>query len=67
MKYSLTWEKKQLSWAKNHRSPNKMNPKRLTLRDIIIKVAKIKDKKNFKSNKIKAISYIQGNYNENLS
>ena len=43
------------------RVPNKVDAKRSTPRHIIIKMPKVKDKeKNLKSNKRKAVSYLQG-------
>ena len=39
------------------RIPNKMNPKRTTLKHII-KMPTVEDKENFKSNKRKAVSYL---------
>ena len=42
------------------RVPNKMDPKRPTLRHIVIKMPNVKDKENLKSSKRKAVSYLQG-------
>ena len=43
------------------RVPNKMNPRRPTLRHIIIKMLKVKDEReNLKSSKRIAVSYLQG-------
>ena len=43
------------------RVPNKMNTKRLTPRHIMIKMSKVKEKReNLKSSKRKAVSYLQG-------
>ena len=39
--------------------PGRINPRRNTLRHIVIKLTKIKDKKNIKSNKGKATNNIQ--------
>ena len=47
------------------RVPNKMNPKRLTPRYIIIKMEKVKD--NLKSHKIKTVSYLQGSSHKNVN
>ena len=46
MKTSLTWERKQTARCRKQREsvPNKMNPKKSTPRNVIIKIAKIKDK-----------------------
>ena len=41
---SLTWERKQTSRSRNHRVPNRSNPKRTIPGHIIIKLTKIKDK-----------------------
>ena len=42
------------------RVPNTLDPKRTTPRHIIIKMSKFKDKKNLKSSKRKAVSYLPG-------
>ena len=42
-------------------SPNKRIPKRPTLRHIIIKMPKVKDKDNLKSGNRKAASYLHAN------
>ena len=42
-----------------HKIPNKMNPKRLTARCIIIKMAKIKDMREYLKKKWKPTSYIK--------
>ena len=49
------------------RVPNKMDPKRTTLRHIIIKMAKVKDKENLKSSKRKAESYLQRSSHKTIS
>ena len=49
------------------RVPNKMDPKRTTLRHIIIKMAKVKDKENLKSSKRKAESYLQRSSHKTVS
>ena len=50
------------------RVPGRINPKRNTLKDIVIKLTKIKDKeKNIKSSKEKAINNIQGNSHNVIS
>ena len=41
------------------RVPNKMNPKKLTQRHIIIKMQKVRQRENLKSSKRKAVSYPQ--------
>ena len=43
-KTSLSWGRKQTSRYRKNRVPNKMNPKRSTLRHFIIKMAKVRDK-----------------------
>ena len=43
----------------SQRAPNKLDPKRATPRHITIKVPKVKDKENLKSNKRKEESYLQ--------
>lgn len=43
------------------KTTNKMNPKRPTLRHLIIKLSKNKHKKNFESSNRKVTSFIQGN------
>ena len=50
------------------RVPNKMNPKKLTQRHIIIKMPKVEHKeKNLKSSKRKAVSYLQGSFHKTVS
>ena len=44
------------------RTPDRLNPNRATMRHMIIKLSKVKDKKNnFESNKRKDRNYMQGN------
>ena len=49
------------------RVPKRIDPKRTTLRHTAIKMAKIKDKETIKSNKEKAMSYIQKNFHKAIS
>ena len=50
------------------RVPNKMDTKRPTPRHIIIKMPKVKDKKkNIKSSKKKAVSYLQRSSHKTVS
>ena len=49
------------------RFPNKIRAKRPTPRHIIIKMPKVKDKETLKSNKRKAISYLQGSSHKTVS
>ena len=49
------------------RVPNKLDPKRTTPRHIIIKMPKIKDKENLKSNKGKADGYLQRSSHKTVS
>ena len=49
------------------RVPNKMDTKRPILRHIIIKMAMVKDKERLKSNKRKAVSYLQGSSHKTVS
>ena len=49
------------------RVPNKMNPKKLTQRHIIIKMQKVRQRENLKSSKRKAVSYLQGSFHKTVS
>ena len=49
------------------RIPNKLDPKRTTPRHVIIKMSKFKDKKNLKSSKRKAESYLQRSSHKTIS
>ena len=49
------------------RVPNTLDPKRTTPRHIIIKMSKFKDKKNLKSSKRKAESYLQRSSHKTVS
>ena len=49
------------------RIPNKLDPKRTTPRHVIIKMSKFKDKKNLKSSKRKAESYLQRSSHKTVS
>ena len=49
------------------RVPGRIDPRRNTLRHIIIKLTKSKDKENIKSNKGKATNNIQGNTHKAIS
>ena len=50
------------------RVPGRINPRRNTMRHIVIKLKRIKDKeKNIKSNKGKTTSNIQGNSHKVIS
>ena len=51
----------------SQRVPNKMDAKRPTLRHIIIKMPKVKDKEILKSSKRKAVSYLQGSSHKTVS
>ena len=49
------------------RVPNKMDSKNPTLRHIIIKMPKVKDRQNLKSSNRKAVSYLQGSPDKTFS
>ena len=62
LKNSLTWQRKQSTKSRKRRVPGRKNPRMNTLRHMVIKLTKIKDKeKNINSNKAKTINNIQGN------
>ena len=46
---------------------NKLDPKRITPRYIVIKMPKLKDKENLKSSKRKGDSYLQRNSHKTIS
>ena len=48
------------------RIPTKMDAKRPTPKHIIIKMPKVKDKENLKSNKRKEASYLQGSSHKTI-
>ena len=50
---------KEIDFQEAQRVPTKLDPKTDTPRHIIIKLPKIKDKENLKSNKRKGKSYLQ--------
>ena len=58
---------KEIDFQEVQRVPKKLDPKRNTPRHIIIKLPKIKDRENLKSNKKKGESYLQRSAHETLS
>ena len=68
-----SWKLPQRGKGKRHLGsgaqsvPNKMNPKRSTPRHIMIKQAKIKNKKTILNSKRKAACFIQGNSHKTIS
>lgn len=58
---SLTRVRKHAFRCRKHKVPNTINPKKITPRQVTLKVAKFRDKKRILKQQGKAISYIQGN------
>ena len=62
------WKKTNIQVrSRKYRVPNNMNPKRLTLRHIIIKMANVKYKERILKASREKQSYIQGNSHKAIS